>query len=541
MKNFISRILSTALVLCMVIAILPTAFAVGDDEGCTIVYDFIDNYQDEVPYTSGENNFFTYKGLNEVAIYEKSNGFWKFDAMEGSLTVNHCYNPSTPANNGLRAYCGVGRTWFSIKINVPVSDTYDIILGYDSHTQFDPACKIYILDGDATAEDIAASVSEGTNLIGSVNCTNGKTDGTQKTTVGSKELLAGEYTVVFHASNEKELRLHSFMLSAGNGTVAMSATASASKIRLDPIVEGDSSAISVASVMYSDTTSATSEIKEDSFAYVSRDESRATVNENGVVTVNPTASDGEVSVDVVLKENKNYILDTVVFTVEASECSDVKVVYDFKTNYSSAVPYTESGKGFFTADTNLVDTYEKTNGFWKFALLDGKAWVNREYSESDHANDGYIIYWSGEWFAIKIRVPVTDIYCTSVGYNANVKFEKNLEIYLMDGNADAAAIAKSIAEGSNKLGTVDCTQGKYDGTQKKVLSSVKLSAGEYLVVFRAPSKTYLRLYEFTLTAGDGSNIIPMSAKISVPKTIEAGKGDVYVRCNGEHICGGNNI
>ncbi len=519
-KSLFSRILSIGLVLCMAVAMLPTVFAA--DAGYTIVYDFISNYQDGVPYTSGENNFFTHKGLNEVSTYEKSNGFWKFDAMEGSLSVNHCYNPSTPANNGLRAYCGAGHTWFSIKINVPVSDTYDVILGYDSNEKFDPACQIYILDGNATADDIAANISVGTNLIGSVNCTNGKQDGTQKTTVGSKELSAGEHTVVFHASTEKELRLHSFSLSSGAGTVAMSATAGASKTSLDPSLSGDSALVSVSSVMYSDTTSKTDGIEATDFAYISRDTSRATVDANGVVTVNPAAPDGEVSVDVVLKENNSFVLDTVVFTVAASECSDAKFVYDFKTNYSSDIPYTEAEKGFFTASTNLVDTYEKTNGFWKFALLDGSVWVNREYSESNHANDGYIIYWSGEWFAIKIRVPVSDIYKTSVGYNANNKFEKNLEVYLLDGDADNAAVAESIANGENKLGTVDCTTGKEDGTQKKTLSSVKLDAGEYLVVFRAPSKTYLRLYEFALTAGDGSRTVPMSAEISA-SDVEVGK------------------
>ena len=519
-KSLFSRILSMILVVCMVIAYVPSAFA--EDAGYTIVYDFIANYQDGVPYTSGENNFFTYKGLNEVSTYEKSNGFWKFDAMEGTLSVNHCYNPATPANNGLRAYCADGRTWFSIKIKVPVPDTYDVILGYDSNNAFDPACEIYILGGNATVEDIAASIAEGTNLIGSVNCTNGKQDGTQKTTVGSKELSAGVHTVVFRASNGKNLRLHSFSLSSGESSVPMSIAASASKLTLDPLITGDSALISVNAVIYSDTTSKTDGIAASDFAYVSRDTSRATADANGVVTVNPAAPDGEVSVDIVLKENTSYILDTVVFAVASSECSDVKLVYDFKSNYSSDVPYTESGKGFFSASANLVDTYEKTNGFWKFALLDGSVWVNREYSESNHANDGYIIYWSGEWFAIKIRVPVSDIYKTSVGYNANNKFEKNLEVYLLGGDADNAAVAESIANGENKLGTVDCTQGKYDGTQKKTLSSVKLDAGEYLVVFRAPSKTYLRLYEFALTAGDGSVSVPMSAEISA-SDVEVGK------------------
>ncbi|MBQ5777621.1 MAG: hypothetical protein IIV97_02250, partial [Oscillospiraceae bacterium] len=88
-SNTFSRILSTILALSLVIAMLPSAFAA--EAGYKVVYDFTDNYAEGVPYTSGENGFFNYKGVNEVDSYDKSNGFWKFEAMNGSLSVNHAY------------------------------------------------------------------------------------------------------------------------------------------------------------------------------------------------------------------------------------------------------------------------------------------------------------------------------------------------------------------------------------------------------------------------------------------------------------------
>lgn len=258
-KNLFSQILSIALILCMATALLP-ATALAADAGYTIVYDFIDNYAEGVPYTTGETTFFNGGSKNFVDTYEKSNGFWAFHEIETSFSINHCYSTSNVRNNGFRAYFGSGKTWFSIKVKVPVAGTYDVILGYDSDTSFDTECQLYILDGTATKDDITNSITKGTGLIGSANCTNGKQNGQQKTTLGSKTLSAGEYVVVFRAANAKNIRVHDLRFVSGDGSLKTPMLAEVNVSKNE--IEGngiDTATVSVSKLYMSDATLGTSD------------------------------------------------------------------------------------------------------------------------------------------------------------------------------------------------------------------------------------------------------------------------------------------
>ena len=257
-KNLFSQILSIALAICMAIALLPAmALTAGAEEtaGYTIVYDFVDNFAEDVPYTTDETGFFKGSSLNLVDTYEKSNGFWKFHEVEASFSVNHCYSTTNVRYNGFRAYFGSGKTWFSMVVQVPVSGTYDVILGYDSDNSFDTECQLYILNGDATKADIANSITNGTDLIGSVNCTNGKQNGTQKTSVGVKELSAGEYVVVFRGANAKNIRIHDLRLVSGDGSLKAPMLAEVSLSKTEIESNGtDTATVSVSKLYMSDAT-----------------------------------------------------------------------------------------------------------------------------------------------------------------------------------------------------------------------------------------------------------------------------------------------
>ena len=528
MKSKLSkRILCAAITLCMVLALVPagvSAALTADGTNLKIVYDFVSNYADGVPYTQGENNFFN-SSVNEVSTYEKSNGFWKFDTLENNFAVNHMYSAEKPWNNGFRAYFNTNRTWFSMKIRVPFAGDYAVKLGYIAHSSFDSDLGIYMLSGDATKDDIANAIADGTNKLGSVNCTKGSGSTADTAAVGTTTLDAGEYTIVYKANNALNVKITSLELVSGDGSnvCIMAADASADKNNIDADTAGDSAKITVSAEYLSDATKKTSDIDYSDFTFESSDNNVVTVDSNGNVRAGSRIG----SADVYVKSGSS-VLATVPFTVTSVKYNtNTKVFYDFVSNYADGVPYTQGENNFFNSSVNEVSTYEKSNGFWKFDTMEGYFSVNHMYDEAKPWNNGLRAYFKTNrtWFSMKIYVPTAGNYAVKLGYIAHASFEPDLGIYMLSGDATKDDIANAIANGTDKLGSVDCTKGSGSTADTVTVATLPLDAGEHTIVYKANNVLNIKIANLTLESGDGSATALMGATLSAVSTeIEVGDG-----------------
>ncbi len=198
------------------------------------------------------------------------------------------------------------------------------------------------------------------------------------------------------------------------------------------------------------------------------------------------------------------------------------IVYDFIDNYAEGTYSKDSVTvQFYTPTVNLVDSYEKSNGFWKFATSASGLYIDHQYAPSSAWNNGLLAYFNADgrdWYAIKINVPVAGTYMASIGTIATSGHETNLEVYMLDGAATQEEIASSIEAGTGKIGEVNCTSGGYSAldSERRELSSKELSAGEHIVAFHAKNGKSAKIWSFVLKSGNG--IVPMGATLNVSKS-----------------------
>ncbi|MBE6913157.1 MAG: hypothetical protein E7473_11600, partial [Ruminococcaceae bacterium] len=500
-KNLFSQILSIALALCMAIALLPaTALAADETEaGYTLVYDFIDNYAEGVPYTEGETTFFNGGSKNFVDTYEKSNGFWIFHEIETSFSINHCYSTSNVRNNGFRAYFSAGKTWFSIKVKVPVAGTYNVILGYDSDTSFDTECQLYILDGTATKDDIVNSITNGTNLIGSVNCTNGKQNGQQKTTVGSKALSAGEYVVVFRAANAKNIRVHDLRFVSGDGSLKTPMLAEMNVSKNE--IEGngiDTAIVSVSKLHMSDATLGTSD-DIAAITFASSDEEIATVSGTtvtgisaGDVKIYAKAGDRVIGeADITVKGKAPVVINFAngAITGTNGSSSDTWTVTD---NAFSIVPEkTKSGDG------TMLSGYVTISGYALAKIHTG--WL--EWPANSVANTSFTIKKNFKYpgyYSVKLLGSV---------WNANSQYA----LYINGEYAGDYNFYNSASSGQ-KLGS------------ENTLNTIYVPAGDVEISFRTRHRYYSGGYSLfspiTLTLTPAEEPAISAVETSIPSVLE---------------------
>ncbi len=487
------KLLSLVLVFVMLVGMLP-AFASGAD-GITITYD---------------PALLEY-GVNIADIsYDLTKSFYSYHSRkEGWSPAHGDFRINGDPGKGMMAHHYTAGDWYAIELNVPVAGEYDVSIECIKRTYGSNKAYIYILDPEES-KDIEANLTE-ENKFAEKSFNDTENYKNSETATGKINFeTAGKYLLVVQGTEKwTHTIIGKIVLSSGNGTAIMGSVMSVENKNLH-IGETTNAAVSL---YYSDGGSAL--LYPDEKSYESSDISVATVDSLGVITaVGEGTAEITATVDWKGTEYKSTTRITVV-----SKSSDVKIVYDFIDNYTPDVPYKNSENNFFAPHKaiNEVDTYGKTYDFWKFASAVSGIYVNHMYSESNVRKNGLHTYFKAgvDWFAINVRVPVADTYNAVLGYDVDKAYETDLGVYILEGLVDYDGITDNIAKGAGFVGSVNCTSGKQDGTQKATLGSVSLSAGEHTVVFCAPNTKPIRVRDFALSAGTGEKKAIMSADMSL--------------------------
>ncbi|MBQ2742584.1 MAG: Ig-like domain-containing protein, partial [Oscillospiraceae bacterium] len=488
------RLISLLIVLAMVLSLVPTTFA--ENSGVKITYD---------PSIFGFN-------MNIADIsYENTSGFFSYHSRKDGWNPAHGDFRTNGATNtmGMVAHHHTAGDWYAIELNVPVAGDYDVSIQCVKRTYGSNKAYLYFLDSEE-AKDIEANLTEENKFSENSFYDTGNyvkdeyANGTVTFAAPGKHLL-----VVQGTENWTYTSIGKIVLDGGNGTAVMGAVATISKTE-----------ISVGETSQADVRAYRSDGGEimlypDEKSFESSDESVVTIDANGVITA---LSEGDAKITATVSWDGAEYKSTASIRV-VPKTSDVKIFYDFIDNFISDVPYTTGELTFLAShkQTNLVDTYDKTYGFWKLASAPSGLSVNHCYSTSNPRNNGFRAYFYNDknWFAINIRVPVADTYDVILGYDVDNSFESDLKVHILDGIATDTEITESIANGSGVCGSVNCTKGKQDGTQKATLSATELPAGEHTVVFYAPNSKNVRLHSLALSAGSGEKSAIMSADMSL--------------------------
>ncbi len=488
------RLISLLVVFAMVMSLVPVTFA--EEAGVKITYD---------PSIFGFN-----QNIADIS-YENTSGFFSYHSRKDGWNPAHGDFRTNGATDtmGMVAHHHTAGDWYAIELNVPAAGDYDVSIQCVKRTYGSNKAYLYFLDSEE-AKDIEANLTEENKFSENSFYDTGNyvideyAEGTVSFASSGKYLL-----VVQGTENWTYTSIGKIVLDGGNGTAVMGAVA---KITDDEISVGEKSQIDV-SAYRSDGGEIM--LYPDEKSFESSDESIVMVDQNGVITA---LSEGDAKITATVSWNGKEYKSTASISV-VTKTSDVKVFYDFIDNFTSDVPYTTGELTFLapSKQTNFVDTYEKTFGFWKFASAPSGLSVNHCYSTTNARNNGFRAYFYNDknWFAINVRVPVTDTYDVVLGYDVDISFDNELKVHILNGEASDTVIAESIANGTGLIGSVNCTTGKQDGTQKATLGKSQLSAGEHTVVFYAPNSKNIRLHSLSLSAGSGEKSAIMSADMSL--------------------------
>ena len=464
-------------------------------------YDFIDNYTLDVPYTTSETTFLaTHKSLNLVDTYEKTFGLWKLASAPSGLSVNHCYTTANAYNLGLRAYFSGDRKWFAINLRVPVKGDYKVIFGYSCNSTFESALETYLIPGEASDDEITSAIANGTGALDVVNCTKGNATGTQLTEIGTRELDAGEYTVIFHAPSAKNIRIHNLELVSGTGDKYALLSA-------DMELVGNKK-LSVTGKV-ADATLSVTDMSDATVTYEGKNPNIATVTADGSVRI---LKEGELTVvaDITYGDQKLTVEKT--FTVSPAPAlapSGVSQRYDFLTMSPDwdAPMYTQEPKR--TEDIRMI-TYDYTDGNWQWHSTDVASFPNA-YSDVAwmYRGEPYgrlrLGFNPGYYVALTIKVPEAGRYFASVERNDHSKSVGAGDVYVLPMTDDV----NTALMGAEPIGNVNCYNpdvSDYTPTYQDLGVVEFPEAGEYILAVKKTQghgAEYVNLRSFTL---DGSNV-----------------------------------
>ena len=227
MKKNIKRTVSMLLVLCSLLSLLPmTVIATGQESVPEkIVYDFVVKDTDLVDTNNKSlgNGILTVGPVKNAidAYYAAGTLNWKFAANNYSLlqtatnTVADCsfFGGSSYPWQGLRTGVNIkdgdantypAGYWVAMTIKIPAANTYNLTLNYQTRSDGAKVGEVFLLEGaqtDAAAID-AALIAQNRQL--SIDFSAGGTLENLSATAADVTLAAGEYTVVFRATEMKE-------------------------------------------------------------------------------------------------------------------------------------------------------------------------------------------------------------------------------------------------------------------------------------------------------------------------------------------------
>lgn len=460
--------------------------------GVRVVYD----------YTAG----LSYKQFVRDVDFEKTNGFWSYyhdnnyadDAIAGEKLFIHVYY-------GVEAQgLGIGK-YVALKIKVPEKGDYQINQSYRVYPNGGVA-DFYILPGDTAKDAIAGALTDPIGRVDFYNPT-------------SEDRVADFGLYNFKEAGEYLLVVKMVSKGGGNGTYARIGTTElvggSEIIPMNLVVKADKTQLKVSDSLQLDSklylTDGT--YTTDGITYKSSNSAIAKISKNGVISA---LKKGKVKITVSAKGVEPVVINLEVLPFNAS---GISLKFGLNSYLDRRTP---------VRDVTFADTHD----FWQY--------YHDTIYESDEAainNDCFIIHHnygiqaksvrSGEWFALKIKVPEKGDYLMSLDHFA-IHNGGLVDVYVLPGNYSVEQIESAVNGGAaQKVGRVDmyAEQGVYKETH---LGAVTFdTAGEYLIVVKGAGKgtnngqhTYFGSFNFY--GGEDTAIMAMEV-VSAKSSLKTGE------------------
>lgn len=498
------RLLSMLLAIAMLATLLPAVPIVGAADGYTFVYDFNPNQiiSNDVSVAHTEAYGSSYEATHQMWQYHSKHPKLEETSIRGYVCGKHYV---TQIQSG-----AVGR-WVALEINVPVAGEYTVTHKHGAH-KVGSYANIYLLP-PGTA-DIETAIADDTYKINSdyidyYQNTTGAVGGFSVTF--DKKLTVTEQTkgkwicVIYCAEKNANINMYpgSIELSSGSGALPIDLSAS-----FDDVLSVGASANIAFSGYMSDGTELSAD-KIENLTCTSRNPGVATVDNTGKIT---GVSAGEAVIEVSATTAGITLTDEVTVTVDSTMIPNGNTfVYDLNPD--------------LTKDVLLSTmTIEDTRGMWLWADATKNLKKTDTHTVSGvEANNSV----DGEWFALKINVPVAGKYQATLTHSRSNSSGGYGNVYILPSSVNIADVIDSSTPVGGEVAYYSIP-GKTDAVTE--LGTVTIdSAGEYYLVFRSTRKgegiknhaTYPdgyaannRMYPHVLTLSNGEKRVPMLVKAS---------------------------
>ncbi|MBQ9985250.1 MAG: Ig-like domain-containing protein [Oscillospiraceae bacterium] len=520
------KLLSVILAITMIISLIPAATAAGETdatENLKIVYDI-------------GAQMATYHPVNdsESLTYTTTNNFWEYVAHRNASQEARIRNYTADNISYLRLYHT--RTWYAIKINVPVTGSYVPTLNIYENMTAVVSNNVYLIPATTKLENDKDYQITGFADLGELILSTGDRSANAATNQiytysgNVQSIKAGEYIVaIIHSSNGANYTpIVNFTLTSGTGETAPMIKSYSEPT--DIAIGGETSTKIETSAVLTDAVTASDAV----ITYSSTDDKIASVDADGKVTglkngtVTITAKATSPSKGTYVTKTKEIKVGTGVADIEPD---GITVNYDF------AVMNPEG--------TTLSDlTYSVTNGFWQYADNERNvASINSETSGlyiSVYEQAPLVRSDGAKWFAVKLNVPKKDTYNIKLDCEATNASGCNVipKLYLFkaDGSVEDGIIA------DNMLSTTEVIPAR---TRKEIsFDAEALEEGEYYLVMCSSGDTaekYPRLAFYNLTLKSGTNglgKVPMFSSSNGKTALEAGETS-YISLTATHYSNGD--
>ncbi len=548
------RVLSIAVVLCMLCAFIPAsvAFAAAETDNITVWYGArLDNtfsgtdyYKDVVDGTFiGEGIQDVFSSGTPVVDYTMTNGLWR--SYSRYARYDSAYIHKTYGWFVFQPYASDANNYYAFAFNVPKTGYYDLTVnladecpGNDSYGR----CYVsYMLfDSGVTDAEIRSAVVDSDKRLGTL-CTISGDDKSLTDTATNVYLTAGEHVIAFNA-HDGSTTYNSYVLNyfkiSQNGGTDNAPFGGTTGIDETDLTTGGTAQAFVEGTLYGSSDWNSYVATETTFR--SSNDAVATVDASGNVTAKGT---GSADIYAVVD---GYELAPV--TVNVTAASGVAIIYGV-TNYNGSVGssdyYTEviTANGFNSglkylfesAGTTPYIDYTMTNGLW-YTYSKYDRYGNSYARSSGFTFDTYAE--STAYYALAFNVPKTGYYdltvkatnnCPGVGSRCRFTYS------LFDSGVTDATIKETVSKiswndstglsgtkGTDYLGVLCNIESAADYSLEST-ANVYLTAGEHVIVFHPATTTgsnYLS-YEidyFKLSQGNGALNAPFGGKTGIDKT-----------------------
>ncbi len=451
------KLLSLAIAICMVAAMLPMTFSSASAVG--EVYQFRYDFS-----TAGFSGSVVSK-----ATYADTNGHW---AHSGFLYTEDWISRDAVKNNRLHLSTLGGAIWYALEINVPVSGVYDVKYEYTEIKDAKTKGDVYIFPAGTTltpgikfgigANDIASTAAGKIAENIDYTCTTGDS-ASNSATYENLNLTAGKNLLVFVATTGGYTYPSALTLTTADATSTGYSDAyvgyvDVAKTTLDAEI-AETTTATVAAYKMSDKSAI-----ERGVTFRSSNEAVATVAADGTVTAHKA---GTATIYAVCE-------DPAVGNILGTEITVTAPAYRVAYDFDNGVVENQTGN-----DPLSNVTYERAYGMWRFIGGVGTAQV-KSFRINGSTNA------VGQYIALGINVPKTDKYDVDYAYYKIVSGENIYgskgDVYILPGDTSLSDIEAAKAKGT-KIASVDYSSGETSGViPVDTVKNISLTKGENILL-----------------------------------------------------------